>query len=454
MKKKSLFHKVYVIVLMLFFTGVGVTIVVKPETEYSRNENRYLQKMPALTWDSYKTGDFGEQFDKAVTDQFPFRDFFTGMSTNIRKIMGFHDVGDVYLGKDHYYFDKKLEKDMPFSQYNANIASIRQFADAFRAKEAGSADAEGDVAAAGDASADAGGADAAADDATGATAERPTFQNLKVMLIPSPASVLSDDLPSYAKIYDDTRYFEAAKSMFGEDFIDMRETLKAARSGGATAEGSGTTGSAGDDDSATGDTNTSTEADAPSAADGYLYFRTDHHWTDRGAYEAYRVYEEAMGRPVKSREDFQYRKVSDGFYGTMFSRALDNGAVPDTIEIPTIPENITVKAGEKEMPFYDESKVKEKDQYALYFGGNYPAVTITNPNVKEEKRLLVFKDSFANSFIPLILDDYSEIVMLDPRYETRPMTAVMNMYHPDDVLVLFEMSNFTLTKEIARMGMM
>ena len=44
--------------------------------------------------------------------------------------------------------------------------------------------------------------------------------------------------------------------------------------------------------------------------------------------------------------------------------------------------------------------------------------------------------------------------MLDPRYETRPMTAVMNMYHPDDVLVLFEMSNFTLTKEIARMGMM
>ena len=68
MKKSKCFHIVYVVLLMAFFTGIGLTIVLKPQADYSRNENRYLEKLPALTWDAYKTGEFGEQFDKAVTD--------------------------------------------------------------------------------------------------------------------------------------------------------------------------------------------------------------------------------------------------------------------------------------------------------------------------------------------------------------------------------------------------
>ncbi|MBQ7200232.1 MAG: hypothetical protein IJS24_02535 [Eubacterium sp.] len=414
MKKKSLFRIIYVVVLMCFFTGIGITIAVKPQTDYSRNENRYLEKLPALTWDSYKSGEFGEQFDKAVTDQFPFRDFFTGMSTNYRKLMGFHDVGDVYLGKDHYYFDKKLEKDMALDACTTAIGAVKAFADTFHAEEP-TADAVAEVETAQtDGAADAG-AESGDGAETASATGRATFKDIKVMLIPSPASVLKDDLPMFARIYDDEPYFEAAKSVFGEDFIDVREAFA---------------------------------DDSP-----YLYFRTDHHWTHLGAYEAYKVFEESMGRTPIPYDSFNYKKVSDSFYGTMFSRALDNGAVPDSIEIPEVPGNPIVKAGEDEIPLYDMEKLDEKDHYAIYFGGNYPVVTIKNPHRSEEKKLLVFKDSFANSFVPLLINEYSEITMIDPRYETRPMTMVMNTYKPDDVLVLFEMSNFVNTKEVLRLSM-
>ena len=432
-KKKNLFHILYVVILMAFFTGVGLTITLKPQSDYSRNENRYLEKLPALTWDSYKTGDFGEQFDKAVTDQFPFRDFFTGMSTTYRKLMGFHDVGDVYLGKEHYYFDKKLEKDMSFQTYLTNLEAVRFFANTFGAKEdeaAAETSGQTSEAAASEAAAETSG------QTSGPAADRATFQSFKVMLIPSPASVLKDDLPPFAKIYEDAGYFDAAKSTFGEDFIDTREAMAAAFKAG-------------------GETNKSDETNISDGENSsYLYFRTDHHWTHRGAYEAYKVYEQAIGQTPGSYEDMHYEKVSDSFYGTMFSRALDTGAVPDTIELPEVPDNLVVKAGDREISSYDWEKLEEKDHYAVYFGGNYPVVTITNPNVKTEKKLLVFKDSFANSFIPLLVNDYSEITLIDLRYETRPMSALMNTYRPEDVLVLFEMSNFATTKEILRMGML
>ena len=376
------FRRIYVLLLFALFLGGGVVLVVKDQQDYAKIENRYLEKMPSFSVDAYLKGDFQKQMEKAVTDQFPNRDLFTGESTVIRKIMGLHDVGDIYLGKDDYYLDKKLEKDMPFSQYKKNLATVKLFADTY-------------------------GRDA-------------TFH---VMLVPSPATILSDRLPAFAKIYDADRYEQMAQAMFGESWIDIRKTLSEA-------------------------------GNEEKQLSSILYFRTDHHWTHSGAYVGYRAFEEAMGRTPKDPAAFQYKKVSEDFYGTMFSRALDWGATPDTIEIPTVSESIVVKKGEEEIPLYDLDKLKEKDQYAVYFGGNYPSVTIQNPQAENpDKRLLVFKDSFANSLIPLLTDEYGEIEMIDLRYETRTMKRILEEGKPDDILVLYEMSNFATGGEVGRMGL-
>ena len=171
------------------------------------------------------------------------------------------------------------------------------------------------------------------------------------------------------------------------------------------------------------------------------------------------------------------------------------GAVPDTIRIPglvgttdkiadtpfsdrvsgvrDISDKISVTTGGRDIPFYDMDKLKTKDQYAVYMGGNYPSVEIENKSsdmvttdettpkdteagskkeAKTGRTLLIFKDSFANSFVPLIINDYAKIVMIDLRYETRPMNIILEEYSPDEVLVLYELSNFADSSEVARLS--
>ena len=372
---KKAFYVLYVTILIALFAGGGLFVLIKTPDEYSKNENRYLEKLPELSWDSYKKGDFQDQMEKAVTDQFPMRDVFTGLSTSFRKYALLHDVGDVFLGDDGYYFDKMLEKDFPAKQYNKNLAMLNKFLYS-----------------------------------SGAV-------NKKVMLVPSPATVLSDMLPAYAKIYDETPYVLAAKSMFGNDFIDVRGSFNAVKH------------------------------------QKQVYFRTDHHWTHEGAYLAYRAYCEALDRiPM----EFKYKEVSDDFYGTMYSRALDTNAVPDSISIPEVPLELKVESvlpsGEREISLYDMEKLKEKDQYAVYLGGNDPCVTIDNLFGSKGGTLLVIKDSFANSIVPLLAMEYSKIVMIDLRYETRSIHSLLDTYRPNDILVLYELSNFASSTEVAKLG--
>ena len=126
--------------------------------------------------------------------------------------------------------------------------------------------------------------------------------------------------------------------------------------------------------------------------------------------------------------------------------------MPDSISIPKIPEGLTVTSADKEIPLYNMDKLKEKDQYAVYFGGNDPLVTIDNYFSSKGGTLFVIKDSFANSIVPLLSWDFSKIVMVDLRYETRPMKMLLDMYKPDHVLVLYEMSNFASSTEVAKLG--
>ena len=78
---KDIFCKIYVLALFTILIGLGLLLVFGGQRDYSQNENRYLEKFPSFSFSSYKEGEFQKSVEKAVTDQFPARDFFTGMST-------------------------------------------------------------------------------------------------------------------------------------------------------------------------------------------------------------------------------------------------------------------------------------------------------------------------------------------------------------------------------------
>ena len=176
-----------------------------------------------------------------------------------------------------------------------------------------------------------------------------------------------------------------------------------------------------------------------------VYYRTDHHWTGRGAYEASVIYKEAEGLEVKDYEYYEPYTATDEFYGTLYSKVLDSASVADTMELPmNIPEvSVEISGRDNTLSgIYDNDKLKVKDKYAVFFGGNFGEVVISTGK-GTGKNLLVVKDSFANSFVPYLLEDYDNIVMVDLRFFSGSVSEVAEEYNAGNMLVLYEMSNFS-----------
>ena len=95
-------------------------------------------------------------------------------------------------------------------------------------------------------------------------------------------------------------------------------------------------------------------------------------------------------------------------------------------------------------------KLKEKDKYQVFFGGNYGVVSIENNEANNDKNLLIIKDSYANSFTPFLLKDYKTITIVDYRYFSGNLQSIVQSNNITDVLVLYEMSNFMKDKNLPK----
>ena len=143
----------------------------------------------------------------------------------------------------------------------------------------------------------------------------------------------------------------------------------------------------------------------------YIYFNTDHHWTQLGAKLAY---EEMYNTKIDSKN---YHKISDDFYGTYYSKVLLPKIKSDSIYAFTQYDNykIEVDNTKKFNTLYDKSKLKGKNKYQYFLHGD-PAFSIITGNEKIKSEILIFKDSYAHNFIPFLTNNYSKIHIIDPRY--------------------------------------
>ncbi len=175
-----------------------------------------------------------------------------------------------------------------------------------------------------------------------------------------------------------------------------------------------------------------------------LFYKTDHHWTTEAAYRVFLSIAEAW----KLSEDVEYDfyKVSDTFEGTLSSKAGVHG-IYDTVSV-CIPRTETESyivnyesLGKKTASLFFEEKLKEKNCYEVFLGGNYDKVSIETTAVNE-KSLLIIKDSFANCMIPMLTPHFSQIVIADPRYMTEGIDALMSEYNFTHVLFLYSTNTF------------
>lgn len=155
--------------------------------------------------------------------------------------------------------------------------------------------------------------------------------------------------------------------------------------------------------------------------DEEIYFRTDHHWTPLGAYYGAGVFAEKAGVPFPGLSKYQ-KEVTEGYVGTMYAFTQDPVLLnnPEDFVMYKPKNNYTVKyfspsyeeLDRGDTLFYDTDV---SNLYASIMGGD-EVVTEIKTDVKNGRKLVMFKDSFGNAMVPFLLNSFEEVCIVDMRY--------------------------------------
>lgn len=424
MKKHPIGQYMVIGLAAAFFLVLSVGTALKPDIAFSPNENRMLEERPEATARSVLSGEFSEDSETYLTDQIVGREMWVELKGQVERTLGVTDMNGVYLCRDGRLVERVTEADFPRARYEKNLEEVVKLREILTAQKGGSG------------------------------------IPVRLLLAPTAASIYADDLPPHALTFDEEAAYREAQERLGADLVDVRPILRVATTAGET------------------------------------YFHTDHHWTGYGAYAgslaylhvrdggdgspaavaaqagsmltgtaqtaatqagtgqtaaaqtgtgAYEEAGEAQALHAAYLENGP-EVLSDEFYGTLYSKVL-LPVQPDTIETPRAARQATYSVKMEDETYdslYFTEKLAEKDKYAVYFGGNYARVDIelADSSVRGEgERLLLIKDSYANSFVPfLIPGPFSRITMIDTRYYRENIAELAADY--DEVLVLYSVNNF------------
>ncbi len=179
----------------------------------------------------------------------------------------------------------------------------------------------------------------------------------------------------------------------------------------------------------------------------YVFFRTDHHWTAKGAYYAYRHFCERKGlspNPLKA-----YKKESapgySGYYAAM-TKDADLLANPDTVVVYHPLSNAVIVTVQKAKDgggiWKDDLVVQSMPDYAgAFIHGDNAFSIIENIDKTDGESCVVVKDSFGNAFIPFLVDHYKTIYVADFRYCEKTIPQIVDEYGVKDVIFAINITN-------------
>ena len=161
--------------------------------------------------------------------------------------------------------------------------------------------------------------------------------------------------------------------------------------------------------------------------DEYIFFRTDHHWTQLGAYYAYTAFCEAAGFEAVELSEFETGRY-DTFLGSMYTftsgypqnqTLKDN---PDYLDyyLPVVEThakyyaNAELQNGVPVSVVYTKLDNSVSNKYLCFIGGDTP-VCVIETDVENGPTCIMLKESYGNAFAPFLTSHYSKIIVIDPR---------------------------------------
>lgn len=175
----------------------------------------------------------------------------------------------------------------------------------------------------------------------------------------------------------------------------------------------------------------------------YIYFRTDHHWTQLGAYYGYQEYCKSMGYSTKPLSDYQKMDFPE-FYGTFYFFMNR----PESLK--GHPDQVTAYQGSMNSMQYTDSKgnlqegklINDASQmlpgnkYNCFMLGDHGYVEIHNEGAPRKKSILVLKDSYGNAFVPLLAQDYRDVYVVDYRHYQGNASSLIQEKGIEEILFL------------------
>ena len=226
---------------------------------------------------------------------------------------------------------------------------------------------------------------------------------VKVMLVPTAAQILSDKLPTFAPNLDQKKLLDYAKSQ-GLDVVDVVDELSA-------------------------------------HSDEYIYYKTDHHFTSLGAYYCYAAWKAAKGESAEPITAWKSEILCDNFRGTTYAKVNYPLAPFDTITAYYKADHSVIYNGGAYVSdsIYERKYLDGSDQYAAFLNSNQAQTVIQGSG---EGKLLIIKDSYANTFAQFVVDEYTEVHLIDPRFYRGSVSDYVAENGIDEVLTIYNIPNF------------
>lgn len=385
-------------IVLVFGLMVGITtlFVIHPKEKISLNEKRTLATLPALTWETYISGDFSKGINLYINDHFPFRAKAVRLTEIFRYNLGFRFQNQekiVVVG------NPKKNPD-PTAPSNLDSAAQKAYLEGFEEFDAGSLlILNGKI----------------YTQNSGDPAISPYFAKM--------LNVYADSLHGKARVFSVVAPLSSAYiplPNYERYAIRNKETLQAIQ------------------------TNLNPKvyfADVMGEMNQhyneYLWYGSDHHWTGLGAYYGYVAFCKAAGItpvPLNSME----KKERKGFLGTLYELTRDQSVRenPDRVET-YIPPGIETKAvfyNAYDFKYPQLSKVFcNSPNYSTFICGDTPLMKITT-NVKNGKKIAVVKNSMGNAFVVYLISHYEQIYVVDFRYSKHNLLKIMKEAQVNDLV--------------------
>ena len=168
------------------------------------------------------------------------------------------------------------------------------------------------------------------------------------------------------------------------------------------------------------------------------YYKTDTHWKQEDLFNVANTIANQMNFDITNNNNVVNTITTfKGSYAGRLSVTKDIDTIKTISNPSTLNSSVYNYETKKYTDIYDYTKINSLDKYDIYLSGAVPIIDITNNNTSSDKELIVFRDSYGSSLIPLLIEGYKKITVIDIRYISSKILNKYIDFNDQDVLFMY-----------------